>query len=141
MTTTLTGGCLCRAIRYEVTPPTPLTNVVACHCANCRRISGAGSSHNTIIPTNALKFTAGTPKRYEDKGAATGNLLYRFFCGNCGSSIYSQRSKTPEMSVLKVGTLDDASGMKLAMNIWTEAALPWMHVDPAVAQHRQNRPA
>jgi hypothetical protein len=138
MSNPLTGGCHCGAIRYEVSQA--VTNVVACHCANCRRISGAGSSHNAIIATSALTFTAGTPKRYTDTKAASGNPLYRFFCADCGSSLYSQREKMPEMSVLKVGTLDDASGLKIAMNAWTEVALPWMHIDPAVENHRQNRP-
>ena len=138
MTNPLTGGCHCAAIRYEVSQA--VTNVVACHCSNCRRISGAGSSHNAIIATNALKFTVGTPKRYTDMKAASGNTLYRFFCADCGSSLYSQREKVPEMSVLKVGTLDDATGLKMAMNIWTDNALPWMHLDPAVDRHPQNRP-
>lgn len=134
----MTGGCLCGAIRYEVS--VPIKNVVACHCTNCRRISGAGSSHNAILPSSALKFTAGTPRRYHDTTANSGNLLFRHFCENCGSSLYSQREKMPEMVVLKVGTLDDAAGLRLAMNVWTDSALPWMHLDPAITRHARNRP-
>jgi hypothetical protein len=137
MSKTLTGGCLCGAIRYSVNAP--LTNVVACHCTHCRKISGAGSSHNAIVATSAMTLTSGTPKRYQDT-ADSGNVLFRHFCGNCGSSLYSQREKTPEMTVLKVGTLDDASELKLVMNIWTDSALPWMHLDPAIARHPKNRP-
>ncbi len=137
MNQTLTGGCLCGAIRYKVNAP--LTSVVACHCTHCRKISGAGSSHNAILPTSALALTAGKPKRYQDT-ADSGNLLFRHFCGECGSSLFSQREKTPEMTVLKVGTLDDASGLNLVMNIWTDSALPWMHIDPAIERHPKNRP-
>ncbi len=53
---------------------------------------------------------------------------------------YSRREKTPEMMVLKVGTLDDSGGMKLVMNIWTNSSRPWMHRDPATESHPQNRP-
>ena len=137
MTQAMTGGCLCGAIRYEVTAP--LANVIACHCTHCRRISGAGASHNAAIPASSFRVTQGTPKRYVDT-ADSGNKLYRFFCPECGSSLCSQREKTPEMMVLKVGTLDDASHLKLAMNIWTDSALPWMHLDPAVEKHPKNRP-
>lgn len=133
----MTGGCLCGAIRYEV--GAPLSIVVACHCSHCRRISGAGSSHNAPLSASALRITQGTPRRYVDT-AASGNSLYRFFCPDCGSSLYSQREKTPEVMVLKVGTLDDASGLKLVMNIWTDSALPWMPMDPATEKHPQNRP-
>ncbi len=137
MSTSLTGGCLCGAVRYSVNAP--LANVVACHCTHCRKISGAGSSHNAIVAANAVTFAGSKVKRYQDK-ADSGNVLFRHFCGDCGSSLYSQREKSPEMIVLKVGTLDDASGLKLAMNIWTDSALPWMHLDPAVARHPKNRP-
>ena len=132
------GGCLCGAIRYTV--DAPLKNVSACHCTHCRKTSGAGSSHNAIIATSALTINTGTPKRYVDT-ADSGNTLYRFFCGDCGSSLFSRREKMPEMTVLKVGTLDDASQLTLAMNIWTGSALPWMHIDPAAVNHPGNRPA
>jgi hypothetical protein len=51
------GGCLCGAIRYAVSAP--LANVIACHCTHCRKISGAGSSHNVAIPTSALSIAPG----------------------------------------------------------------------------------
>ena len=137
MTQPLTGGCLCGAIRYRV--DAPVKTVSACHCTHCRKISGAGSSHNAILPTSAVTFTSGKTKVYQDT-ADSGNVLYRHFCADCGSSIMSQRQKMPEMTVLKVGTLDDASGLTLVMNIWTDSALPWMHLDPAVERHPKNRP-
>lgn len=137
MNTPPTGGCLCRAIRYQVN--VPMKSIIACHCLNCRKASGAGSSHNVLLKTTDLKFTAGTPKRYADT-ANSGNTLYRFFCGDCGSSIYSQRATMPQMLVLKAGSLDDASGLSIGMHIWTDSALPWMHRDPAVEQHPGNRP-
>jgi hypothetical protein len=44
------------------------------------------------------------------------------------------------MMVLKVGTLDVPNDMKLVMNIWTNSARPWMHIDPATERHAENRP-
>ena len=137
MDRTATGGCLCGTIRYAVAAP--LKNVIACHCTHCRKISGAGSSHNAAIPTSAMTITTGKPKLYADT-ADSGNRLSRFFCADCGSSLYSRRENMPQMTILKVGTLDDASGLTLAMNIWTDSALPWLHVDPAVEHYPGNRP-
>ena len=82
MTTPMTGGCLCGAIRYSV--DAPLQNIVACHCSHCRKASGAGASHNALVPSSAVAFTAGKPKTYTDT-AHSGNTLYRHFCGDCGS--------------------------------------------------------
>lgn len=137
MTNSITGGCLCGKIRYSVSQP--LLNIIACHCTNCQKASGTGASFNAAVPTSAVTFTSGQPKLYEDI-AQSGNILKRYFCSECGSPIYSQREKVPEMMVLKVGTLDDSKDMKLIMNIWTNSAQPWMHIDPATECHPENRP-
>ena len=133
----ISGGCLCGKIRYTVSQP--LRNIIACHCTHCQKASGAGASHNAVVPTSAVTITSGQPRRFVDT-PQSGNLVYRYFCGDCGSPIYSQRSKVPEMMVLKVGTLDSSGDMKLAMNIWTNSARPWMHIDPTIERHPENRP-
>ena len=131
MTTPLTGGCLCGAIRYAV--DVPISELRACHCTHCQKASGAAGSVNAVIPSAAFKITQGAPKRYDAK-ADSGRTLYRFFCGDCGSPIYSQRATAPETAVLRAGTLDSSGDMKITANIWTRSARPWAHIDPASAQ-------
>ncbi|TRZ57077.1 MAG: hypothetical protein D4S02_14150 [Rhodocyclaceae bacterium] len=137
MTEPITGGCLCGNIRYSISQP--VEKIIACHCTHCQKASASGASHNTVVPAGAFKITTGTPKLFADT-ADSGNILNRYFCGDCGSAIYNQRTKTPEMVVVKVGTLDDSSQMKLVMNIWTKSARPWMTIDPATECHAENRP-
>ncbi len=137
MTEPITGGCLCGKVRYTVSQLPK--NIIACHCTHCQKASGAGASHNAVVPTSALTVVSGQPKVYVDT-ADSGNKLNRYFCGDCGSALYSQREKVPEMMVLKIGTLDAPADMKIAMNIWTQSARSWMHLDPAIEQYPQNRP-
>lgn len=131
MTTPLTGGCLCGAIRYTVS--VPVTELRACHCTNCQKGSGSAGSVNAVIPSAAFKLTQGTLKRYESI-ADSGRTLYRDFCGDCGSPIYSQRATALDTVVVRAGTLDDAGDMKITANIWTRSARPWAHIDPASKQ-------
>jgi len=138
MSETLNGGCLCGAIRYEITQTVP--SIVACHCTHCQKASGSGVSHNAILPTQAFHLLPGKTKCFGDT-AESGNQLMRHFCGDCGSPIFSQRENAPGLVVLKVGSLDNSSGMQVAMNIWTRSARPWMHIDPNSVQHAQGRPA
>jgi len=137
MPDTLSGSCLCGKIRYTVSQP--LDKIIVCNCTHCQKASGAGASHNAVVPTSAVTFTSGIPKRYADT-AQSGNILNRYFCGDCGSPIYSQREQVPQMMVLKVGTLDASNDMKIVMNIWTKSARPWMHIDPSTECHAENRP-
>lgn len=127
----LTGSCLCRAIRYEVS--VPITELRACHCKDCQKSSGAGGSVNAMIPTAGFRITQGTPKRFTVT-ADSGRTLHRFFCGDCGSPIYSQRAAAPEMMMVRAGTLDDSSGLKVTASIWTKSARSWGHVEPSSKQ-------
>lgn len=127
----LTGSCLCGAIRYTVS--VPVTDLRACHCVHCQKASGTAGSVNAVVPGSAFRITQGTPKRYEAK-ADSGRTLYRFFCGDCGSPIYSQRSTGTEVLVVRAGTFDNAEGMKITANIWTRSARPWAYIDPESQQ-------
>jgi hypothetical protein len=127
----MTGSCLCRAIRYEVT--VPITELRHCHCADCQKSSGAGGSVNAMIPSTGFRITHGTPKRFT-KTADSGRTLHRFFCGDCGSPLFSRREVLPEITSLRIGTLDNAPPMKITTNIWTESARPWAHIGPETKQ-------
>jgi hypothetical protein len=124
----LTGSCLCRAIRYEVN--IPITELRQCHCTDCQKVSGAGGTVNALIPSSALRITQGEPKRFT-KIADSGRTLHRFFCGECGSSLFSRRELTPETTVLRIGALDSPPPMQVVAHIWTASARPWAHIDPA----------
>jgi hypothetical protein len=134
----MTGGCLCGAIRYRVAQHPD--KIIMCHCTDCQKASGAGASANTVVPTDSFEITIGTPKVFS-KVVDSGNTLMRAFCPDCGSPIYSRRANAPQMTVLKVGSLDAPVDLKVVMNIWTRSARPWMHIDPALDQYPQNRPA
>lgn len=128
---TLTGSCLCRAIRYEVS--VPVAELRACHCKDCQKASGTAGSVNAMIPTSGFKITQGTPKRFTVT-ADSGRTLHRFFCGECGSPLFSRRDTTPETTSLRIGTLDNAPQMRIVANIWTKSARPWAYIDPSSKQ-------
>jgi len=131
MTAALTGSCLCGAIGYEI--DVPVTELRACHCVHCQKASGAGGSVNAIIPSGAFRITRGAPKRYAAL-ADSGRTLHRYFCGDCGSPIYTQRAAGSEVVAVRVGTLDGAPPMKITTDIWTRSARPWARIDPASKQ-------
>lgn len=137
MTIALTGSCLCGAVRYTVSAP--ISELRACHCTHCQKASGTGMSVNAVVPSVSFALNQGTPKRYADK-ADSGRTLFRYFCGDCGSPLYSHRQTTPETLALRIGTLDDSSAMKITTHIWTASKRPWTYIDPACEQHPGNLP-
>ena len=138
MPTPLTGGCLCGAIRYTI--DAQVTGLRACHCKNCQRHSGTAGTVNAVVPTASFKITKGVTKRYDDSATQSGRTLSRHFCAECGSSIYSRRNPDPGFVVVRAGSLDDSSGMKITGHIWTATAPAWTHIDPATERHPGNMP-
>ena len=131
-----TGGCLCGAIRYAV--EAPLEELRACHCTDCQRASGGHGAVVAFVRAESFKLLRGTPKRYAKK-ADSGRTLVRYFCAECGSSLYSHREATPEVIGVRAGTLDDSSELRITAHIWTNSAQPWSYLDPA-AKHYPAQP-
>ena len=102
----LTGKCLCGAISYSIDNQPAVTGV--CHCKNCQRQAGSAFSTLAGVPVSELHIT-GAPKLYTDPDTNSGNTVKRFFCGDCGSPIYSAVQSSPDIVYLKTGTLDDNS--------------------------------
>lgn len=115
----MTGGCLCGAVRYEVSAK-PLYGAL-CYCEDCRRLTSSHSSL-TFVPKKALKV-AGPLSEYS-RVSVSGNVVARFFCPTCGAGIYSQGS-LPGVAILKAGTLDDAESFQPEAAVFTSRAPHW----------------
>ena len=135
--TKISGSCLCGAIKYSCAAPAAMTAM--CHCKNCQKQSGSAFSINLAVPKDALQFTSGTPKTYEDKGES-GMPVYRHFCANCGSPIYSGVAAMPQLAFLKAGTLDDTSWVKPAVDVWCNSAQSWVPHPDGVPKFAKNPP-
>lgn len=119
----LVGGCMCGALRYEVSAP-PLM-IYNCHCTNCQKISGSAFNTSVIVAETALRFTAGEPSRVEwvsDKGTTRCGL----FCGACGTRIVNGGKPSTGVFSLRAGTLDDTSWVQPVGDLYTRSAQPWM---------------
>lgn len=134
----LTGGCNCRAVRYAIDAP-PLA-VIACHCTQCRRQSGAAFSVNLIVRASSMHID-GDPAVWNDPDTGSGAPLARQYCAGCGSPIRSVPSASPKFVAVKAGTLDDAASFAPTMHIWTRSKLPWVVVPDALPSFAEGPPA
>jgi hypothetical protein len=53
----LTGGCLCGAVRYEISEP--LVSANYCHCTRCQRRTGTAAAVSARVAPGSLKVTQG----------------------------------------------------------------------------------
>ena len=131
------GGCLCGSIRYT-SEAEPLATVI-CHCIDCQKQSGGAYSLNIIMPKGSLDIQ-GEMTTYVGTGDS-GQTLDRNFCGRCGSAISSEPSAIDTITVLKAGSLDDASWVRPAMEIYCDSAQPWTREQVEMQSHPKMMPS
>lgn len=123
MPDTMSGGCLCGAVRYDVQSE-PLMQLV-CHCTHCQKQAGSAFSTIVGVPEAALTVSHGAAKTFIDHGES-GQPIERQFCDTCGSPLFSKVAAAPGMVFIKTGTLDDSSWFTPSAHIWTKSKQPWV---------------
>ena len=114
------GGCLCGAVRYTVTAR-PLA-MSACHCVDCKRLTGATHNLSIAIPRDSLSHTGAT-ESYR-KTADSGRQADVVRCAACGTRLWHEPNALPTQTFLMAGTLDDSSWVIPAAHIWVDKASP-----------------
>ncbi|MFZ0205209.1 MAG: GFA family protein, partial [Roseiarcus sp.] len=99
---TLTGRCMCGKVTYTISEK-PLVDGL-CHCNRCRPQSGTAFSTVIFIHRKALTIT-GETKVFDDVGTS-GLRVLRRYCPNCGSPLTTEPDLTPDLFMVKAGTLD-----------------------------------
>lgn len=128
ITLPITGGCLCRSVRYAVSSP-PIA-ARQCWCRDCQYFAAGSSTVNVIF--NAADVTITGQLRAFVSQADSGNTMTRGFCPSCGTPVTSASSARPELIILRAGTLDHTAIATPSMNIWTASAPHWAHLDPDI---------
>jgi hypothetical protein len=128
----LTGGCLCGAIRYEVTAA-PL-GVYACHCTDCQKQSASAFALAVPVSRAGFRVTLGAPVAWTRK-SPSGVTVLSWFCATCACRIYGEREGRPSTVNVRAGSLDDTSWISDVAHLWTRSAQPWVHFDADSLTH------
>lgn len=111
MTKTLTGKCLCEAVRFSVEAVEP--EVDACHCTMCQRWTGG--------PALAIKTTGEPTLQGADHVAVykSSEWAERRFCKLCGTHLFYAAPTVGYFGV-SMGAVDDLSGLSLTTEIFID---------------------
>jgi hypothetical protein len=120
-TETLTGGCLCGALRYRAEGPPKWA--AHCHCASCRRATGAPMTTYAGFERERFTWLAGRPARFHSSPGVT-----RTFCGRCGSSLTYEGERWPGEVHVLAATLDHPERITPKGHAFVEERLPWLHL-------------
>jgi hypothetical protein len=120
----LDGHCLCGSIRYTSATEDPIMTAI-CHCRDCQRQGATAFSIVAGVLLEDLAISGASLKVFDTIGEDRGEPAHRYFCGTCGSPIYSVLADAPDVAWIKAGTLEDASWLEPDLEAWTSSAQPW----------------
>lgn len=135
--TPLQGGCLCGAVRFEITAP--FLNAGYCHCTHCQRRTGTGSSVNGRIPQDGFELLSGAELLSSFVPAAGGRP--KVFCMQCGSALFSGEPLSDEHVSVRLGTLDRDPAIRPEYRQYVDSAASWETIpDDGLTRYPGSRP-
>ena len=133
----LTGRCGCGAVRYELT--SPLVSASYCHCKRCQRRTGTAASANGRVEPGSFRLLRGEGRlrSWKPEGG-----WEKWFCGDCGSAMFSRDPDDPLQIGIRLGTLDSDPGVRPSARQFLASAAPWEDVpEDGLARYSGRRDA
>jgi len=132
----ITGGCLCKAVRFRITAR-PIA-MRLCWCRLCQYLAAGNATVNVVFPSNAITID-GELRDYRSV-AESGRVMHRRFCATCGTQLFSEAEERPHLIIVRNGALDDTSLSRPDATIWTAQAPEWAWLDDSLPQHAGQPP-
>jgi hypothetical protein len=118
---TLSGGCLCAEVRFELTEIPPTAGY--CHCTRCQHRTGTASSVQARIDGNTLRILQGEELlkgwRHPDGGAE------KLFCRECGGHLFSRYPEDERQMSVRMGAFDGDPGIRPTWRAFVAYAPDW----------------
>jgi hypothetical protein len=130
----LRGGCGCGAVRFEVSAP--LQSAKYCHCTRCQRRSGTAASASARPQPGSFRIVSGEEhlRTWSPAGGAE-----KWFCGSCGSALFSRGRDNPERIGIRLGAFDDDPGIRPSTRQFVAYAASWEPIpDDGLPRHTES---
>ena len=129
------GGCLCGQIRFEIRGP--ISNIIYCHCSQCRKAQGSAFATNGIVQASDFHFISGENNLtgYNTSGDQT-----KYFCKTCGSPIISKRRSVPDQVRIRLGTIESEISERPEAHIFTTSKANWENICGDIPQFEEYEP-
>lgn len=129
---TARGGCYCGAVRYEVAGQA--LNGTICHCADCRRVSGAPCVAWFSVAASRFRVTLGGALEFRSSPSVT-----RSFCPQCGTPLTYRRDDEADSIDITTCSLDQPELAAPADHTFTHSRLSWLKLADGLPRFRRSR--
>jgi hypothetical protein len=136
VTSVLTGGCGCGAIRFEIDGPLLVASY--CHCTRCQHRTGGGSSAQARVTPGSFTIVAGADRLgvWAPEGG-----MEKCFCASCGSALFSRNPADPSIVAVRMAAFDSDPGIRPSFRQYAAYAPAWEAIpDDGLPRYPEARP-
>ena len=126
------AACSCGQLRLRLAGDPQL--VSSCHCLACQRRTGALFGSTSFWRKSQVLSVEGERRSFR-RIADSGTGLVHRFCPTCGSTVYWESEKTPEMVSVAVGSFADPQFPAPVRTVWTESKHGWLAFPAGLPHH------
>ena len=81
-----------------------------------------------------MAVESGVPHSYRSHGES-GRGISRLFCADCGTPLFTELEKLPDLIMVNAGALDDGAPIEIKAHIFAASAAPWHHFESGASRH------
>jgi len=119
--------CACGQLRIACSGEP--VSVSLCHCRDCQRRTGSAYGVAAFFGREAIAVS-GRFSDYE-RPADSGHHVLHHFCPTCGSTVFWEPSRKPEMVAVAIGAFADPDFPGPGKAVFEQHRLPWATVQLA----------
>ena len=136
--TSLTGRCLCGAVRFALSEPP--SSAGYCHCTRCQRRTGTAAAPTASIDGRSLQILQGEELvkawRHPDGG------WEKCFCSECGAQLFSRNPDDPAQAGVRMSAFDGDPGVRPSWRQFVADAPAWEPIpDDGLERFSERRPS
>lgn len=118
--------CACGQLRVTCRDEPRLVSL--CHCLDCQRRTGSAFGIAAFWPRDAVSV-AGRATAFS-RLADSGFSIRFHFCPDCGSTVYWEPARKPDMVAVAVGAFADPGFPAPHQAVWDQRRHPWVAIQP-----------
>jgi len=110
-----------------------------CHCPDCQRRTGSAFSIAAFFERDKVSIGPGDSASYK-RQSASGKPVRFHFCIRCGSNIYWEPERMPDLIGIAVGAFADPDFPVPEQSVWTQDKHRWIELPDSMTQFDLNPP-
>ncbi len=127
-----TGTCLCGEVKFEIEGD--ITDASLCHCSICRKATGSAFGAYGEVQSDKIMWTQGKDQLNEFRAT---EVLIKYFCEKCGSTLASHHQSWPECIYISLGCLDEHPKVELKYHQFVASKASWENICDEIKQYTE----